>query len=157
MYFPEKYENGNDKKLSGSYTLYTAFLGILKLIAPILPHITEAIFQDFYKPSEEQQSIHQALYTSGNPLSSSPLIQSGGKLFFEIIDLMRKEKSKKGLRLGESIECIEVCATDSDISHLQVFSDDIRSVSKAAKVVFLKAEKLGVSINETFTEKNSRL
>ena len=50
------YENKNTESIK--YTLYTLGVGILKLFAPFFPHITEEIYQDFYKQFEDDKSIH---------------------------------------------------------------------------------------------------
>ena len=50
------YKNENVESIS--YTLYTLGLGILKLFAPFLPHITEEIYHQFYKKFESCMSIH---------------------------------------------------------------------------------------------------
>lgn len=51
--------NGNEQqKLSAQYTLYQSLLIILKLIAPIMPFITEEIYQTYYRKHEKDKSIH---------------------------------------------------------------------------------------------------
>ncbi|MBU0626122.1 class I tRNA ligase family protein [Patescibacteria group bacterium] len=52
LYQPERFEQGESKKKSGQWTLYTVFSNILKLIAPYMPHITEEIYQDYFKELE---------------------------------------------------------------------------------------------------------
>ena len=37
---------------------YKSFLIILKLIAPIMPFITEEIYQEYFKKIEKDKSIH---------------------------------------------------------------------------------------------------
>ena len=49
------YNETGDKKISAQYTLKKSLLSILKLFAPIIPFITEEIYQTYYK---EQESIH---------------------------------------------------------------------------------------------------
>ena len=51
--------NGNkQEKESAFYTLYTSLLTILKLLAPIMPFITEYIYQKHFKKHEKENSIH---------------------------------------------------------------------------------------------------
>ena len=51
--------NGNDEeKASASYALYSAFLNIAKLMAPITPYITEELYQTHFKKYEGEKSIH---------------------------------------------------------------------------------------------------
>lgn len=78
MYFPEKFENGAQKRLSGSYTLYTTFLGVLKFIAPFMPHISEAVFQDFYRAFESEKSLHQTTY---KPYPINTFVEQKDKIY----------------------------------------------------------------------------
>jgi valyl-tRNA synthetase len=51
------YENKEGKK-SAQHTLYKVLLTILKLISPIMPFITEEIYQNHFKKFEKDKSIH---------------------------------------------------------------------------------------------------
>ena len=51
------YENKKGKE-SSQYALYTGLLTILKLIAPIMPFITEEIYQTYFKKFEGDKSMH---------------------------------------------------------------------------------------------------
>jgi len=55
------YQNKKGKE-SAEYTLYKCLLMILKLIAPIVPFITEEIYQNHYRKTEKSKSIHLSLF-----------------------------------------------------------------------------------------------
>ncbi|MCX6749360.1 MAG: valine--tRNA ligase [Candidatus Pacearchaeota archaeon] len=84
--------NGNrEEKESAFYTLYTSLLAILKLIAPIMPFITEKIYQEHFRKNEKDKSIH----ISGWP-KCTPNVELTSKvwpLLLEIISRIRQEKS----------------------------------------------------------------
>ncbi|MBA7704485.1 Valine--tRNA ligase [subsurface metagenome] len=52
------YNEKGDKKKSAQYTLYVSLLAILKMIAPIIPFITEELYQTYYRKYEKDKSIH---------------------------------------------------------------------------------------------------
>lgn len=52
------YNATGDKKKSAQYVLYQSLLTIIKLIAPIMPFITEEIYQEYFKKNEKGESIH---------------------------------------------------------------------------------------------------
>ncbi|WP_243122175.1 class I tRNA ligase family protein [Clostridium thermarum] len=56
LYKPEVH--GEGERLSGQYTLYTVLLELLKLYAIYVPHITEEIYQSFFKDFEKTTSVH---------------------------------------------------------------------------------------------------
>lgn len=71
LYQPERFENGVQKQQSGQKTLYEVFYTILLLIAPYLPHVTEEIYQEYYRPELEKKenksqtsSLHLQSYPS---------------------------------------------------------------------------------------------
>jgi valyl-tRNA synthetase len=70
--------------------LYTGLLTLLKLIAPIMPFITEEIYQTYFRKQEKDKSIH---------ISTWPDIKKEQKtdefdLFIEILSKIRQEKTK---------------------------------------------------------------
>jgi valyl-tRNA synthetase len=52
------YRGKGEEKLSAQYTLYNGLLSIIKMIAPIMPFITEEIYQIYYRKHEKEKSIH---------------------------------------------------------------------------------------------------
>ncbi|MFH1510167.1 MAG: valine--tRNA ligase, partial [Candidatus Woesearchaeota archaeon] len=49
---------GEQAKKSAQHTLHNVTLGILKLVAPIMPYITEEVFQLHFAEKEKSKSIH---------------------------------------------------------------------------------------------------
>src|SRR3989338_4304332 len=56
------YNEKGDKKISAQYTLYNSLLTILKLLAPIMPFVTEEIYQEHFKKTEKNKSIHVSVW-----------------------------------------------------------------------------------------------
>jgi len=52
------YQGEGDRKKSAQYTLYKSLLAILKMVSPIMPFITEEIYQEYFKQFEKEKSIH---------------------------------------------------------------------------------------------------
>ena len=61
LYKPELYANGEELKASAQYALSQCFWTILRLIAPIIPHVTEELYQDIFKSQYGFDSLHHAL------------------------------------------------------------------------------------------------
>ena len=49
--------NKTDSTESAKYTLHNVLLGLLKLFAPIMPHITEEIYQNYVADLRASNSI----------------------------------------------------------------------------------------------------
>ena len=118
------YNGTKEEKESAFYALYISLLNILKIYAPIIPFITEELFQLF--KNEKDKSIH---------ISSWPEEISVGKcddkkydLFLEILSNVRKKKSEK----GKSVKAeIVLYLNKGQMKKLDGMLEDLASVCNA--------------------------
>jgi valyl-tRNA synthetase len=133
LYNPDK--RGKNGRKSAQFTLYTLILNTIKMFAPIMPHITEEIYQKYFKKHEKTASIH----VSGWPLYTKKLddgkAEISGKLIDFIVEQTRKAKSEKNVSLKESVKKISVEAkmTEADFGKIR---DDIKGVTHAETIEF---------------------
>ncbi len=52
------YNESGDKKISAQYVLYNSLFSILRMFAPIIPFVTEEIYQTYFRKVEKKKSIH---------------------------------------------------------------------------------------------------
>lgn len=144
MYKPDKYENGHVKKLSGQTSLFKVLNVILKLIAPYLPHISEEIYQDYFKQFEGTESIHITFFPKDivKNVENKDVLELGMTKSFEVIEALRKFKTDNKIRLGEEIELALISGPKEELDMLKMFKDDIQGVSRARKIEFAEAETL---------------
>ncbi len=120
------YQNKKGKE-SAQYVLYKVLLSILKLIAPIMPFITEEIYQKHYRKIEGDKSIHLSLFEkidSGGELGA-------GDLFVEILSKIRQEKTKAKKSMKSEI----VLSLDKkDIKRLGGMIEDLKDVMNAKEI-----------------------
>jgi valyl-tRNA synthetase len=83
-------------------TLFRVFLGILKMYAPILPFITEELYQDIYKSLDKEESIHLSNWPAEIEYRSQ-LDISDFKQAIKAIDEIRAYKSRNGIPLGNQL------------------------------------------------------
>jgi len=84
------YNAEGDKKISAQHTLYKSLLTILKLIAPIMPFITEEIYQTYFKKTEVEESIH----ISNWPSIKSASEKDAAKWDFLITEIAKVRQGK---------------------------------------------------------------
>ena len=96
------YGNNQKSKASAKFTLRKVLLEILKMWAPIMPHITEEIYQTLFKENELAQSIH--LLEFGKPARISKNALEQGKIAIECISEIRKWKQQHNLGMGKEVE-----------------------------------------------------
>ena len=123
------YENENKESIA--YTLYTLGLGIIKLFAPFIPHITEEIYQQHYKAFEKHESIHIAPWPKEILINKDA--ESSGELVKTYISSVRSIKSEQGIALNAPMNAFATYSTKSNISKIKPSGSIITSTLKLPK------------------------
>ncbi len=90
---------------SAKYTMFVCLFNTLKLYAPIMPFITEELYQLLYKKHEGIISIHKTQWPEWNSnwiMDEQEYEQM--KHLLEEIDAIRKERKEKGLRYKDVLD-----------------------------------------------------
>ncbi len=89
-------------KTASQFTLFNVFLAILKMYAPLLPFITEEIYQDLFKKIERVKSIHLSSWPEKIKVKSALNTKDFQKAI-DAIDEIRKYKTSQGISLGSEL------------------------------------------------------
>lgn len=121
------YNLTGDKKLSAQFVLYNSLLTILKLFAPIMPYITEELYQSYFKSNEKIKSVHNAEW----PGYEKEKKVDDLNLLFELLSKVRQEKSlaKKSMK-AEVILTIE----KDKLEKIKGILDDFKAVTNAKEI-----------------------
>jgi len=125
--------HGEQERRSGQYALYYTLLNILKLYAIYVPHITEYIYQEFFKSFEQSSSIHQLKWEK--PKQPDEDILLFGKKLKEIISDMRKYKSENNLSMKAEMDCLTIKTTAEQFEYFRQSEKDILACSRAKNVI----------------------
>ncbi len=139
LYNPDK--RGKQVRESAQYVLYNTLLNILKLFAPITPHITEEIYHLFYAKKEKKKSIHISDWPKYDKKLDDKKAEKLGDIAVDIIAAVRKYKSDKNMSLGAEINEL-VIDTKEDLKDVL---DDIKATVKAEKISKGKGD---IKVNE---------
>jgi valyl-tRNA synthetase len=121
------YQGEGNAKLSAQYTLYKSLLTILKLIAPIMPFITEEIYQEYFKKNEKIKSIHISSWPEYEKEKNFATLDK----FYEILSKVRQEKSKK----QKSMNCeIVLTLSKEDYEEIKAILGDLKNVVNAKTI-----------------------
>ena len=134
--FYESEKFGAESKLSAQYTLYTAVLTMLKLYAPIMPHITEEIFHWNFSEIEKGESIHTSKWPVINKKLINPTADETGKVLVEIVAVIRKFKSSKQLSIKAGIKTLRIHGEKELLTIVESVKQDILQVCNAETVLF---------------------
>ncbi len=114
--------------------LYYALLTILKLYAPYVPHITEYLYQDFFRRHEKTASIHKTLIPS--PGAPDAELLAFGESLKSAISEVRKQKSERNLSMKDEIEEMVVSAPERLLPLFRESEFDLRSCSRAKRICY---------------------
>lgn len=125
------YQGSAQEKTSAQYVLYESFLNILKMFAPFMPHITEELYQKYFKKYEKDKSIHVSKWPQVNKQFIDDKIEKQGDMAVKILSEVRQAKAKvqKSLKT-EIILTIE----KKKLYELKEFIKDLQSVTAAREI-----------------------
>ncbi len=121
------YNGKGDEKISAQYTLYHSLLTILKLISPIMPFISEEVYQNYFRKNEKNKSIH----ISSWPKQEKFIGDIKFDALIEIISKVRQEKS----RAQKSMKSEIILTIDKKSNELiGEMIDDLKAVTNSATI-----------------------
>ena len=127
LYQPEKH--GIEAQRSGRIALYQVLLGILKLYAPYMPHITEYLYQYFYKDFEKIISLHLLHWDPTKQIDT--LYLTFGEQIKTAITDARRYKSANNLSMKTEIPSLTIKATSETKSLIEASIGDIIACTHA--------------------------
>ncbi|MFH1722830.1 MAG: valine--tRNA ligase [Candidatus Altiarchaeota archaeon] len=144
IYNPDVY--GEEARKSAQYTLYQSLLAILKLMAPIMPYITEAVYQGYFRQKEKGKvkSIHASKWPEAGKIDEEAEVL--GDLAVDIIGQIRKHKSDWNISLGAEIEKIEIKGTSEVLEKIRKIEEDIKGTGKINKLILAERKEEGFEI-----------
>ncbi len=140
LYNPDK--RSKEARESAQYVLYNSLLSVLKLFAPITPHITEEIYHIYYANRENKKSIHVSDWPKYDKNLEDKKAEKIGDIAVSIIAAVRKYKSDKNMSMGAEIEELIIETKEN----LKDVLDDIKATVKAKKISIGKGD-IGVDDN----------
>lgn len=95
-------------------TLKTVFLAVLKMYAPLMPFITEQIYQDLYRDEEGAKSLHLSDWSEAEKLNEELDISDFSQAL-AAIDEIRRHKAQESMSLGKELDSYSL-QTEVDLS-----------------------------------------
>jgi len=137
LYAPEKYAKG--EKEAAQYTLYTVASNVLKLFAPIMPYVTEEIYQMYFKKFEKAKSIHIAKWPEAGKTDEKA--ENIGETLKQLVSAVRQYKQEKGMSLGKEVKTICIDTKDAELKKvIPSFKLDLQGASRAGKLELKKSK-----------------
>ena len=133
LYNPDK--RGKSARESAQYTLYQTLLTLLKLISPIIPHITEEIYQSHFKKHEKDKSIHISAWPKYDKTITNKKLEETGDIAVDIVSKVRQFKAKNNRSLKEEVK---LTIEKKYKEKLKPFIADIKAATCAKELLYGK-------------------
>jgi valyl-tRNA synthetase len=127
--------DGGEASDGACYALYHALLATIKLLAPILPHVTEAIYQGLFAGREGFTSIHRADWSQEIERLRDSAAEAFGETLVEIATAVRRYKSENNLSLGVELGRLQLATADAELAQgLKEAAEDLTSITRARAI-----------------------
>lgn len=135
LYNPER--RGVSARQSAQLGMYQGLLNVLKLMAPIMPHITEEIYQLYFVRPEKKKSIHIADWPKANEKLIDDFSEGVGALGVDIIDTVRKFRAANQMSMKDELQEVVVMSELPDFQKkIGMIIDDLKAVMKVKEMKF---------------------
>jgi valyl-tRNA synthetase len=133
LYKPEVY--GEEKKQAAQYTLWKVLHGVLQLMAPMIPHLAEEIFQTLYTDEKSYASIHLSPWPLPDEKRVDEEAEKSGDLIMAVITEVRREKAEKHLPLNTQIKTLTIYAGEKGKAEIMMKGqEDIAGTCKVTAI-----------------------
>lgn len=130
------YEGGAGYE-AARYTLHAALLTTVKLLAPLLPYITEAIYRGLFAAAEGAPSIHRATWPAVDARFDDAAALAAGEALIDIATAVRRYKSEHNLSLGAPLAALHLPDAPAELAAaLRAATADLLSITRARALTF---------------------
>lgn len=131
---------------SAQYTLLHACRAILRLLAPLMPYVTETISPAFALPGDNDYGIHaRGSWPNAGDFPQSDTRRELGAAVVDVVAGMRKVKSSLGVSMRAEVATLYIWSVAGDTAQLAALladaTRDILETSTALELVFEAAEQ----------------
>jgi valyl-tRNA synthetase len=132
------YDSDHPQHAGARYTLSSVLLVLLKLLAPLLPYVTEEIFQGLFAGTEagnSHPSIHTSAWPLPDPAWQDAAAEAAGESLVEIATAVRRYKSEHNLPLGTELSHLQIVVDRPELRQaMQNALPDLASITRALSV-----------------------
>lgn len=144
------YDGTPEERAAALYTLSQALPAILKLFAPILPHVTEEIYQLLHAQTAPEaggfRSIHIAAWPQADERLLDQQAERAGDALLAIATATRRYKTAQRIGMGSELAQLMIATDDLELrASLEQSLPDLRSVTRAKAIMFVEKEYPGLS------------
>jgi isoleucyl-tRNA synthetase len=123
---------GDTDKLAAFATLYEVLTSFIEVLAPVLPFITEHMYQDLVARHREDAvgSVHHRDFPEADPALIDTTLEGAMERVREVVRVGRNLRKKQGLRVRQPLSKLTVLTRDEKVgaaieAHAEVIADEL--------------------------------
>lgn len=117
-------------------------LAITKLFAPFMPHITEELYQGYFREHDGAPSVHVSAWPAAHEDWIDEKVEAAGDAIIQILGGVRKYRSEKQLSMKAPLQLLTIYCPDALRQAIEEGIGDLQAASNVEKIVWERAEKL---------------
>lgn len=158
LYGDEGYDGTT--RSGAQFALYHALLASLKMMAPVMPHITEELHSFYFAEREGAESIHVSAWPEIPSDWLDEEAEEAGGIALSVIEGMRKVKSIAKVSVAAPVGTLSVACDADAWAGIEPLERELLDVSNARELVhveqagdgFVETERDGVLVSAELTE-----
>ncbi|OGG97442.1 MAG: hypothetical protein A2508_01055 [Candidatus Lambdaproteobacteria bacterium RIFOXYD12_FULL_49_8] len=142
---PEQEKSYSDAQIqAGKAVAVEVLYSIVKLLAPVIPFVTEHLYQGFFKDQIEGEpvSIHIASWPKPSHEGWNQAQLKDGERVSEILSLIRKQKIEQKIGIATKVAQVTLNAPAEVLGACQDFQSEIASAVRAMELVLVEGPSL---------------
>lgn len=125
-------------------TASAALLLALKLLAPVMPHVTDDLYRRIFAAAEGCESLHTACWPQEDPACIDEAAEHAGAALIALAGVARRFKTGYKLGMGTALARLDIAARDEALRQaLEQSVVDLRSVTRARVITISAAPDEG--------------
>ncbi len=134
------YQGEGNAQLSAQYTLYKVLLAIVKMFAPIMPYVTEEVYQTYFKKNEKTESVHLCEWPKAETLGQEKLNELYKfQTFTDVLEEVRRAKSDAQKSMKAEIKLTLPADKHKELENMFY---DLKNVAGAVEIIEGKELKI---------------
>ena len=118
-------------------------MSTLKLLATIMPQITEELYLAGFTAADGARSIHVARWPSGDEAWASAAAERDGQAILAVAESVRRWKAERQLSVAAPLTALRVTCPADARDALAGAALDLRSVTRARRIEVIAATEWG--------------
>jgi valyl-tRNA synthetase len=150
--YADRAENHESRRAS-QYTLFHTLDIVLRLLAPVCPHIADALYRELWSDHGKGQSIHLGVWPQPNDNLIDETSERNGSIIVRILSEIRRVKSEKRLSMKAPIKKLTIEVGGDAATILESQKDTIRQIAVVERIEVVRVRrKDGGEIVQTDTD-----